>query len=287
MHTITVLGLGAMGARMATRLLDAGYAVTVWNRTPGRADALKQAGAQVAATPREAAQGADLVLGMVRDDDASRQVWLDEATGAVAALAPGRIAIASSTLTPGWAQTLGAAVEAQGARFLDAPVVGTRPHAERGQLTMLVGGDAETLDAARPVLEHLSGAIRLVGPAGTGMAMKLAVNALFAVQAAALAEVLATLEASGVERRAAAGVLGALPTASPAAARLGELMAEGVRAPNFPIELVAKDLRYAAEEAGLADATPSVVRAARDVFEAAGAAGYADDDIAGVAQLYG
>ena len=279
--SVAVLGLGAMGARIAARLIDAGHAVAVFNRTPARAAPLVARGARSAATPAEAADGADVVLSIVRDDDTSQAVWLG-AGGAVGGLRPGAVAVASSTLTPAWTRTLAGHVADAGARFLDAPVVGSRPHAEAGALTFLVGGEAAALDDARPALDVLGGAVHHVGPVGAGMAMKLAVNALFGVQAVALAEVLAGLRREGVGTAEAAALLGALPTASPAAARLGTLMAEGAFAPNFPVALAGKDLGYAAR----AFAAP-LLAAVADAFARAEAAGFGDDDIAGVAQLYG
>lgn len=286
MQKISVLGLGAMGARMAARLLDAGYDVTVYNRTPERAAPLRERGARVASSPRDAADGADLVLACVRDDEASRAVWLGEA-GALAGLSTDAIAVESSTLTTTWMQDLAESVRDHGADFLDAPVVGSRPHVEAGKLTYLVGGDADALTRARPVLEVLGGAVHHVGPAGTGTAMKLAVNAMFAVQAATLAELLATLRGLGIESDEAAQILNALPTASPAAARVATLMAERSYAPNFPIELVAKDLGYALAAGESAGIDSTVVAAAHRAFADAVEHGFGSDDIVGIAQRYG
>ena len=283
--TVSVLGLGAMGSRMAAKLLDPGHAVTVWNRSPGPADALRQRGAAVAASPREAAAAGDVVVAMVRDDDASRAVWSGP-DGALAGLAEGAVAVEMSTLTPGRARELAEAVAERGGRFLDAPVVGTRPHVEAGVLTVLAGGDADALAAVRPVFGSFSGAVHHVGPAGAGMAMKLAVNALFAVQAAAVAEVLATLAGEGVAPADAAALLGSMPTASPAAARLGERMAQGAVAPNFPVSLVAKDLGYARRLAEAAGVQSDVVAAAGAAFDRAEAEGLGDLDVAGIARLY-
>ncbi|MGL5002016.1 MAG: NAD(P)-dependent oxidoreductase, partial [Casimicrobium sp.] len=119
MKTIAFLGLGAMGSRMAKRLLDVGYRVRVWNRTPDKAAALAAEGAIVAATPREAAHEADIVISMVFDDAASRTVWLDEANGAIHSLNANTIAIESSTLSTAWIKTLANAIEKTGASFID------------------------------------------------------------------------------------------------------------------------------------------------------------------------
>jgi 3-hydroxyisobutyrate dehydrogenase-like beta-hydroxyacid dehydrogenase len=142
MTKVTVLGLGAMGSRMAANLLKAGHAVTVWNRSPAKT--LVTAGAQLAASPKAAAQGADFVIAMVRDDDASRDLWLSPETGAFAGLSQGAVAIESSTLTANWARTLGEEAKQRGLTFLEAPVAGSRPQAEAAQLVYFVGGDSRS-----------------------------------------------------------------------------------------------------------------------------------------------
>ncbi|MEL6615220.1 MAG: NAD(P)-dependent oxidoreductase [Bacteroidota bacterium] len=278
--TVALLGLGAMGTRMGAQVLAAGHSLTVWNRTPSRADALVASGATLASSPREAASGAEVVVAVVRDDEASREVWTGP-DGAAAGLSPEAVAVEASTLTPAyvreWAEAVGAT------RALDAPVVGSRPQAEAAALVSLVGGTPEALETARPVLETWCKGIRHAGGTGAGATLKLAVNALFAIQAAAFAETLGSLRASGVDVQTAADFLGGLPITSPAAARLVGLMASGAFAPNFPVELVEKDLRYAA---GLASGDAPVTEAARGAFERAIREGYGGDDIAGVAQVY-
>ena len=281
--TIAFLGLGAMGARQAARLLGAGHVLTVWNRSSERAGALVSQGAQLADSPRDAADGAEIVIAMVRDDDASRAVWTGS-YGAIAGLGPTAVAVESSTLTVGWARELGDLVG--DGRFLDAPVVGSRPHAEAGALTVLAGGEAATLARARPALDAYAGAVHHVGAVGTATALKLAVNALFAVQAAALAELLPTVAAAGVAPERAAELLNAMPTASPAAQRVASLMPERAFAPNFPIALVAKDLAYATRAAGEAGVEASVLAATAGAFTKADARGFGGDDLIGIAQLH-
>ena len=281
--TVALLGLGAMGSRMGARVLSAGHTLTVWNRTPERAADLVASGATLASTPREAASGAQVVVAVVRDDEASREVWSGP-EGAAAGLSPEAVAVEASTLTPArareWAEATGPA------RCIEAPVVGSRPQAEAGALVSLVGGPPEALEAARPVLETWSKAVRHAGGHGAGATLKLAVNALFAIQAAAFAETLGTLKASGVDMQTAADFLGGLPIASPAATRLVGLMGAGDWAPNFPVELVEKDLRYAEAHAGSVGASVPVASGAREAFARAVREGYGRDDIAGVAQLY-
>ncbi|MEM8557076.1 MAG: NAD(P)-dependent oxidoreductase [Bacteroidota bacterium] len=278
---IAFLGLGAMGSRMAARLVDNGWHVTVWNRSAERTTSLAELGATVAPTPREAAADADLVIGMVTDDDASRALWLADETGAAHGLRTGTIALTSSTLTPAWTRDLSTTLAERGAHFLDAPVVGTRPHAENGILTFLVGGEGEALDRIRPVLDVLGSGVHHLGPVGAGMAMKLAVNMLFAAQVATLADTIQLFEANDLNVTEALDALGALPVTSPIMERMRPLLLRDAFPPNFPIALVEKDLRYFVEAAGGDVATTEAIRS---VYAAAIAQGFGDDDISGIGQ---
>jgi 3-hydroxyisobutyrate dehydrogenase-like beta-hydroxyacid dehydrogenase len=269
MNTIAFLGLGAMGARMAAHLAGPEFKLTVWNRDSAKAEALVARGARVATSPREAATGADLVFAMVRDDEASRAIWLDPQAGAFAGMRRSAIAIESSTLSLAFTRTLSSEAEARGLDFLDAPVAGSRPQAEARQLIHLVGGDADVLARAEPALKAMGGAIHHAGPAGAGTALKLAVNALFGVQVAALAELFGALVRQGVNEGTAADILGATPVASPAAKAAMASMVAQAFAPMFPVELVAKDFDYALKGAQEAGCETPISAAARGVFAAA------------------
>lgn len=286
MTRITVLGLGAMGSRIAVRLLDAGHTVTVFNRTAERARTLLEKGAILADTPREAAQQADIVIAMVTDDEASRALWLDEVTGALQSLSPQTVAIESSTLTPAWVRELNARVSACGATFLDAPVAGSRPQAEAGQLIYFVGGDESVLDRVRGTLMALGSAIHHIGPTGAGATFKLAVNALFGIQTAALGEILGLLEKQGMAISNCVDWLNTLPTTSPAMKAMGQLMAARSFEPLFPINLVEKDFRYldSLAKQSSTDAPLSVM--ARDIYRRAIHATSGDANISGVIRLY-
>lgn len=286
MTRIAVLGLGAMGARMVARLLQAGHEVSVYNRTAAAAEALAAQGARPAASPGDAAVGAAAVISMVRDDEASRAVWLDPDRGAAAVLAPGTLAIESSTLTPDWARELAGEIAAAGGRFLEAPVAGSRPQAEAGQLIYFLGGAAADLETARPILESLGAALHHVGPAGTGAVVKLAVNALFGIQVAAVAELLGLVRRSGVDPQLAAEILGATPVMSPAAKGAAAAMLAGNFAPLFPIDLVEKDFGYVSAAAAAAGAQVPTAEAVRQVYACAKDRGFGGANIAGVVQLF-
>jgi 3-hydroxyisobutyrate dehydrogenase len=171
MKRVTFLGLGLMGNAMARRLLEHGFDLTVWNRNARRADALVQAGAKLASTPAEGARGAEMVIAMLADDEASRAVWLGE-SGALAAMERGAVAIDSSTLTVECMRALGVAAAARGVSFLDAPVTGSKPQAEQGALRFLIGGDAAAVKRVTPVLAAMSREQVHLGPAGSGALLK-------------------------------------------------------------------------------------------------------------------
>ena len=172
-----------MGSGMAQRLLAANFPLTVYNRDRAKCIASAANGAFVAASPREAASHAQIILSMVADDVASRQVWLG-GDGALAGMSPSSVLIESSTLSLGWIQELATAAAERGCEFLDAPVTGTKPHAASGELLFLVGGSADALDAARPVFSILGRDVIHLGPSGSGALLKLVNNFLCGVQAA-------------------------------------------------------------------------------------------------------
>ncbi len=286
MTKIAFLGLGAMGSRMAANLLEAGFDLTVWNRDASRAEPLAAKGARVAGSPRAAAMGADIVFAMVRDDEASARVWLDAEAGALSGMRHGGIAIESSTLTLAMTRRLAAAASAYGVDFLDAPVAGSRPQAEARQLIHLVGGDAAVLARAEPALKAMAAAIHHAGPNGAGMAMKLAVNTLFGVQVAALAEIFGALAKQGVDAARAADIIGATPTASPAAKGAMASMVVGNYAPMFPVALVAKDFTYASASATEMGAATPLADAAAAVFTRGAESGLDDEQNTAVRKLY-
>ena len=270
-----------MGTGMARRLLSEGFPVAVYNRSREKAEALAADGATVASSPREAAVKARVVISMVADDAASRAVWLGE-NGALAGAAPGTVLIESSTLTTSWVRELAAAASRQRCEFLDAPVTGTKPHAASGQLLFLVGGSAEALEAARPVLAAMGRDIVHLGPTGSGTAMKLINNFLCGVQAASFAEAMALVEATGLDRERAAKILGNGAPGSPLIKAIWTRAAIGDLTPNFVLRLMAKDLKYSMDAAKQRGLTLKTALPAIEVFEDAVKHGYGDQDFAAV-----
>jgi len=286
MARVAFLGLGAMGMRMARKLIEANHTVSVWNRNPERSKPLAEANAQVASNPREAAAGAEIVIAMVRDDEASRMVWLDQEVGAVHQMAPTAIAVESSTLTVSWTRELASALRQRGTDFLDAPVVGSRPQADAAQLIQLVGGDKDVLARAEPVFKAFSAARHWCGPNGAGAAMKLAVNALFGIQVAALAELIGALRKDGIGPAEAGEALEALPVLSPAAKGDGLSMVARNFAPMFPVELVEKDFGYAVAAAQSLGLSAPVTGAARAVYATAIDKGFGAEHLTSIFRLY-
>lgn len=283
---IAVLGLGAMGSGMARNLAAAGHDVVLWNRTAATAGELAaEIGAATADTPAAAAAGADVVLAMVRDDDASHAVWLGT-DGAADAMSADAVAIDASTITPAWAAELGHALAERGRAFVEAPVVGSRPQVAAGALVTLAGGDAQAVERVRPVLDVNSAVVRHCGAVGSAAVTKLAVNGLFAAQVAAFAEHVGFLVANGQDLADATSFLAGLPITSPGLQRILGLIAEADYAPNFPVELVAKDLGYLVSTAAAGRSAMPMAEATAAAFTAAVADGHGALDIAGIGARY-
>jgi 3-hydroxyisobutyrate dehydrogenase len=280
---VALIGLGLMGSGMARRLLGAGFPLTVWNRNPERANALAAEGAHVAKTPGEAAARADVVLSMVADDAASRAVWLGE-RGALAGVARGAVLVESSTLSVGWIEELAREAATHGAELLDAPVTGSKPHAASGELVFLVGGSAAALETARPVLTAMSRAILHVGASGRGALLKLVNNFMCGVQAATLAEALALIERSGLDRTKSLELLTTGAPGSPLVKTLSARMTARDYTPNFLLRLMAKDLTYALGEGRRHGLSLATVASALEVVDQAVAAGNGEEDFSALVE---
>lgn len=275
------LGLGIMGAGMAARLIGAGFEVAVWNRSAEKAEPLSALGGHIAASPAEAAQGAQIVVSMLADDTVSRQVWTGP-KGALSTMAPGTVAVESSTLTGPWVRELAGLASARGVEFLEAPVTGSRDQAAQGTLRFLLGGEASAIAAARPALEAMGSASVHLGPAGSAATVKLANNFLCGLQAAGLAEALALFENSGLDVEQAFSILAEGAPGSPLVKAVGRRMLERAYTPHFLVPLMAKDLAYARAALGDAGISSAVAEAARQRFLAADEAGESQHDIAAI-----
>jgi 3-hydroxyisobutyrate dehydrogenase/2-hydroxy-3-oxopropionate reductase len=242
--TVALVGTGNMGTAMARALARAGHTLIVHNRTRDRAAALAvELDARVADTPAEAAAAADVTLTMLADDAAVEAVY-GGSDGLLEGARAGAVLVDLSTVAPDTLRSFAASATAIGVDLLDAPVSGSTASAEAGQLTLMVGGDADVLERARPALEPLAKAIVHVGPLGAGAAMKLAVNAVIFGLNEALAEGLVLAERAGIDRQVAYDVLAASAVGAPYLGykRGAFLDPEGTPV-TFALDLAAKDLR--------------------------------------------
>src|SRR5258708_21657752 len=272
-----------MGAGMAANLLKAGFSLSVYNRTAAKAQALTVAGARFATTPAEAAKDASVVISMLSDDAASREVWLGS-DGALEEAGKDAILIESSTVSPAWIAELAEAASQRGIDLLDAPVTGSRTQAEAGQLSFLVGGSGAALERAAPVLKAMSKEIIHLGSVGSGAKMKLINNFLCGVQVASLAEGLTWIERSGLDREKALSMLKSGAPGSPLIGAMSARMVSPNYSVNFLLSLMTKDLLYAQNEAARNNVDLKTAEVARSLFEAPIAQGLGNEDMSSVIQ---
>ena len=280
MTTAAFLGLGAMGLPMARNLLRKGFPLRVWNRSRDKALPLTEDGATVAVTPREAAAGADVVCTMLADPAAVEETASGPA-GLLAGLGPGAVWLDFSTVTPHASRRFAATAKSRGADFCDVPVAGSVQAAAEGSLTLLAGGDPETLRKAGPVLAAVSQKVLRFGGVGQGSAMKLVNNLLFGVGLAAFGEALGLAKRLGLDDAQATEWLLSVPALAPYVKVKWEFLLKDPEAVAFRLALMQKDLRLAVESAGGETALP-IVAATRDVFARAAAAGIGGRDMSAV-----
>jgi 3-hydroxyisobutyrate dehydrogenase len=282
-QTVAILGLGTMGMGMAKNLLKAGFTVHAYNRTRSKAEPLFSQGATIHDTPANAARGADIMIAMLSDDNASRAAWTGT-QGALSAAKPGAVLIDSSTITPGWAEELDQVTHKEGLEFLDAPVTGSRVQAEGGQLTFMVGGDVQTLERVRPALEAMGQSIIHLGPVGSGARLKLINNFLCGVQIASLAEAFVWIERSGLNRDQALEFLKRGAPGSPLLAAISARMVEATYGVNFLLPLMKKDMQYAQADAKTLGVELRTAVTAESRFQDALQAGFGEKDMSAVVE---
>lgn len=254
------IGLGAMGSRMAGRLLAAGYDLTVFNRGRERMRPLEQRGAKAADTPGDVARNAEVILVSVADDAAVENV-ITGADGALHEARAGAILINMSTVSPALSRRLSETALINGVSVLDAPVSGSTPQAEQGLLIIFVGGEHAAYERCRP-LPVLGREPFYIGPAGSGSTMKLCVNALLGLGVQALAEAVALGLKAGLDRDRLLDVLGATVVLSPSQRSKLENVRKDTYPPTFPLRLMLKDFALILDTAmGLSVAMPSTAAA--------------------------
>jgi len=281
---IGFLGLGIMGSRMAANLVGAGYSLSVWTHTPGKAERwAAEHGAEPFGRPAEVARNSEIVLSMVVDGAQVASVLLGE-HGAIEGARPGTLCVDCSTIGPAETRAIGAALKERDLDMLDAPVTGSSPRAQAGTLTIMVGGEERAFERARGVLEAMGELVVHVGPLGQGEMVKLINNSLGAANAAALAEALVLASSAGIDLDALTKVVGA---GSGASAQL-ELKAGPMREHDyttlFKAEHMLKDVRLCLEEAQRAGVPFPSAAHARDVLAATVGRGRGEEDYASMVE---
>jgi 3-hydroxyisobutyrate dehydrogenase len=281
---VAFLGLGAMGLPMAEHILAAGFPLTVWNRTAEKADGLVAAGAARAASPKEAAQHADVVLTCLPTQDEVRDV-LHRTDGLLAGFARGAVFVDTSTIDPSASQRMIAECAERGIDMIEAPLSGGTIGAKSGTLTMMIGGDAAILERVRPVLESMAKNIFHIGGPGMGQVLKLCNQMIAGAQTIALAEAYAILHGAGVDAKLATDVF-AVSTANcvaiqqrvPVPGVLPNSPATNGWRPGFATEWMAKDLFLAQQFARTLDVPVAQTATDLQCFEQSMQAGYAKLD---------
>jgi 3-hydroxyisobutyrate dehydrogenase-like beta-hydroxyacid dehydrogenase len=244
--TLGFVGLGAMGGRMAKRLLDAGHSVVGYNRTASKARWLVNLGVRLVNSPRDVASAADVVFIMVTDPDALEAVS-DGPDGLLAGLRRDAIIIDMSTVSPHASRALAAKAAGRGGAMLAAPVSGSPITLDAGQLSFIVGGDHAVLDRVRPYLTAIGPTITHVGEIGLASAMKIATNLGLAVQMLAFSEAVALAEKAGIPRERAVEALIKSVIASPMVKYRGPFVLGMPEEALFDVLMMQKDLRLALE----------------------------------------
>lgn len=281
---VALLGLGNMGIGLAQNILKAGFPLTVYNRTRARAESL--VGATVANSPAEAVREADVVISVVSDDNASRQIWLGK-DGALAAAKSGEILVECSTLSLTWIKELAEESAQRGFALLDVPIAGGKDAAAAGTVTLLVGGDAAALEKVRPVLASFSQHIEHLGPAGSGAAMKLVNNLMIGIQAVALAEGLALAERLGLNMEQVSTLISnGGPGGRFVRGAIGRMATHDTGTVNFALGLMHKDMTYALQAAHSMNVPMFAVAIANEVYRLACQQGFAESDVVAVSEVF-
>jgi 3-hydroxyisobutyrate dehydrogenase-like beta-hydroxyacid dehydrogenase len=284
MSTIGFVGLGAMGGRIAGRLVVTGHDVLGTNRTAAKAGPLIERGLGWRDTPREVAEAAEVVFSMVTDDAALRAVT-SGADGILAGLSPGKLYVDMSTVSPAVSRELADRVRATGAAMLDAPVSGTVTAADEGTLVIIVGGDEEAFERAEPLLRDFARTVTHVGENGHGLLIKLAINISLGVQMLAFSEGVLLAERGGIDRELAVQVMTESAIGSPMLKARAPLVLDLPEEAWFDVRLMQKDLRLALATADSLGVPLPSTAVADELLTSARELGYERRDIAAMFEV--
>ena len=272
---IGFIGMGIMGRPMALNLLRAGHEVTVYNRTPSRCEEAVAAGAYKADSPRECAAGKEIVISIVTDSPDVEEVLFGE-NGAVGGADPGTIFVDMSTISPDVTRDIGQKLEAAGHRFLDAPVSGGDIGAQKGTLTIMVGGKGDVFECVVPVFEGMGSRITLVGDCGAGQVTKACNQILCALNMLGVCEAIALAKRSGIDLEKMHRVVTGGAAASWALENLGKAVIENNYDPGFMVKLIQKDLNICLDAAKELDVPAPGTALAHQIFRGNEAHGEGD-----------
>ncbi len=268
--TIGLIGMGHMGSHMAPRLISAGYHLTVYDRTREKAQAI--AGATVAETPEEAAAHSDMVISIVTNDPALEEVMFGP-NGVLAGTHASSVIIDMSTVSPHTSRRLFQAAREKGVAMIDAAVSGSVPQVEQGSLVIFVGGEQETYQQCKPILDMLGQSSFYMGPSGMGTTMKLVVNTLLGLGMQALAEAIALGEKGGIEKGLLLDVLGQTTVLTPGQKSKLENVKREEYPTNFALSLMHKDFHLVLTQAYDLSVSMPATAAAQQMYTAAMAKG--------------
>jgi 3-hydroxyisobutyrate dehydrogenase-like beta-hydroxyacid dehydrogenase len=246
MANLGFIGLGVMGGQMVDRLLTKGHTVVGFNRTRSKAEWLIDRGMKWADSPRQVAEEADVVFAMVTNAAASRSI-AEGPDGLLAGLTAGKIFVDISTLNPTVSRELAAKVREKGAEMLDAPVSGSVITLQQGNLSVMVGGDADTFERVKPLLLDIGPKVTHVGGNGLALSIKIATNLSLAVQMLAFSEGVLLAEKSGITRETAVDVLTNSAIASPMIKYRGPFVLQQPEEAWFDVNMMQKDMLLALE----------------------------------------
>jgi 3-hydroxyisobutyrate dehydrogenase len=278
------IGMGHMGSAMAQRLLEAGYPLTVYDRTLTRAQPLEQRGAVVAQTPKDLAAECEVVMACVTDDRAQESVMLGQG-GALAGVHGGSTVIDLSTVSPAASRRLYLAMKEKAVPVLDAAVSGSVPQVEQGSLVIFVGGDQETFERCKPVLGVLGTSSFYMGESGRGTTMKLVVNTLLGLGMQALAEAVALGERAGLEKDLLLEVLDQTAVLTPGQKSKLQNVRQETYPTNFALSLMHKDFSLVLEQAYQLSVAMPATAAAQQMYTAAMAKGMGTSDFSVMIQF--
>ena len=284
MARVGFVGLGVMGGGIARRLLAAGHSVVGYNRTRDKAAPLVPLGLELADTPREAAEAADVVFSMVTNVAALEAVTQGP-DGILAGLAPGKIYVDMTTGTPEGSRALAEQVAALGARLLDAPVSGSVSTLEEGRLTIMVGGEEDAFAQVEPLLRDIGPTVLHIGGNGQALLMKIAINLSLHVQMVAFCEGLLLAEKDGIDREVAVEALLASVIASPMLKYRGPFVLELPDEAWFNVNMMQKDMNLALEAGRRLDVPMPTTAIANELLTAARGMGYVEEDFAVVYEV--